>query len=56
MQLSSIPDEEWATIEAEAMKFWDEVATESDRSVRVVKILKEYNATMEKAGRPYRYS
>lgn len=56
MELTTIPDEEWATVEAEAMKFWDEVAQESDRSARVVKILKEYNATMEKAGRPYRYS
>ena len=56
LQLTSIPDEEWATVEAEALKFWDEVAKESDRSAKVVKILKEYNATMDKAGRPYRYS
>ncbi|OMH28382.1 twin-arginine translocation signal domain-containing protein [Motiliproteus sp. MSK22-1] len=55
LELTSIPDEEWAKVEAEALKFWDEVAEESDRSARVVKILKEYNATMDKAGRPYRY-
>jgi TRAP-type mannitol/chloroaromatic compound transport system substrate-binding protein len=56
MKLTSIPDEEWATVEAEAQKFWDEIAAKSDRNARVVKILKEYNASMEKAGRPYRYS
>ncbi|MCT4657035.1 MAG: TRAP transporter substrate-binding protein [Cohaesibacter sp.] len=56
MKLTSIPDEEWATVEAEAQKFWDEIAAKSDRNARVVKILKDYNASMEKAGRPYRYS
>ncbi|WP_245956946.1 TRAP transporter substrate-binding protein [Aestuariispira insulae] len=56
MKLTSIPDEEWKTVEDEAMKFWDEIAEQSDRSARVVKILKEYQATMAKAGKPYRYS
>ncbi|WP_207061653.1 TRAP transporter substrate-binding protein [Motiliproteus sp. SC1-56] len=55
LKLTSIPDSEWAQVEAEALKFWDEVAKESPRNAKVVKILKEYNATMEKAGRPYRY-
>jgi len=55
MKLTSIPDEEWATVEAEALKFWDEIAAQSPRSAKVVKIIKEYNATMAKAGRPYRY-
>ncbi len=55
MELTTIPDEEWATVEAEAHKFWDEIAAKSDRNARVVKILKEYNAAMTKAGRPYRY-
>lgn len=55
MQLTSIPDEEWAMVEREARKFWDEIAAESDRNARVVQILKDYNAAMEKAGRPYRY-
>ncbi|MCV6601939.1 MAG: TRAP transporter substrate-binding protein [Cohaesibacter sp.] len=56
LKLTSIPDEEWATVEAEARKFWDEIAAKSDRNAQVVKILKDYNASMEKAGRPYRYS
>ncbi|WP_109315439.1 TRAP transporter substrate-binding protein [Pseudovibrio ascidiaceicola] len=55
MELTSIPDEEWATVETEALKFWDEIAAKSERNARVVKILKEYNAAMAKAGRPYRY-
>lgn len=55
MQLTSIPAEEWKTVEDEALKFWDEVAAESPRRAKVVQILKEYRATMEKAGPPYRY-
>ena len=56
LELTSIPDDEWATVEAEALKFWDEIAAESERSARVVQIFKDYNATMAKAGRPYRYT
>lgn len=55
MQLTSIPDAEWKQVETEAHKFWDEVAARSPRCARVVEILKQYNAEMEKAGRPYRY-
>ncbi|MDA7987329.1 MAG: TRAP transporter substrate-binding protein [Alphaproteobacteria bacterium] len=55
LQLTSIPDDEWATVESAARVFWDEIASESETKARVVSILKEYNATMEKAGRPYRY-
>ncbi len=54
MKLTSIPDEEWATVETEAHKFWDEIALTSDRAARVVKIFKEYNDVMSKAGAPYR--
>ena len=56
LELTSIPDREWARVEAEARGFWDEVAAESPRNARVVKILRDYNAHMEKAGRPYRYT
>ena len=55
MKLTSIPDDEWATVEAAARTFWDEIAAESPTKAKVVQILKDYNATMEKAGRPYRY-
>ena len=56
LKLTSIPDEEWAQVEEEALKFWDEIAAKSPRSAKVVNIFKEYSAVMSKAGRPYRYS
>jgi len=55
MKLTSIPDEEWATVEAAAVKFWDGVASESATKAKVVEIFKKYNEDMLKAGRPYRY-
>ncbi|MFV2038380.1 MAG: C4-dicarboxylate ABC transporter, partial [Paracoccaceae bacterium] len=55
LKLTSIPDEEWATVEAAARVFWDEIAAESETKAKVVQIFKDYNEIMEKAGRPYRY-
>lgn len=54
LELTSIPAAEWATVEAEAQKFWDEIAKTSPRCARVVEIFKKYNALMAKAGAPYR--
>ncbi|MDX8355696.1 TRAP transporter substrate-binding protein [Cognatiyoonia sp. IB215182] len=56
MQLTSIPDDEWAQVEAAAKVFWDEIAAESETKAKVVNIFKQYNEVMEKAGRPYRYA
>ncbi|GLQ73583.1 TRAP transporter substrate-binding protein DctP [Vibrio penaeicida] len=56
LALTTIPDEEWKTVEQEALKFWDEIAKTSPRTKRVVEIFKKYAADMEKAGKPYRYS
>ncbi|MCY1350401.1 Alpha-keto acid-binding periplasmic protein TakP [compost metagenome] len=55
LQLTTIPAEEWKTVEAEAQKFWDEIAKTSPRCKRVVDIFKKYNALMAEAGPPYRY-
>lgn len=55
LELTSIPEAEWGQVEAEALKFWDEIATQSPRNAKVVEILKTYAATMKKAGPPYRY-
>jgi hypothetical protein len=44
-----------ATVEAEALKFWDDIAKTSPRSAKVVAIFKKYNEVMTKAGRSYRY-
>ena len=56
LELTTIPQDEWDTVVADASSFWDELASRSDRAARVVKIFKEYNEVMEKAGVPYRYS
>ena len=55
MQLTTIPDEEWAQVENAAVAFWDEIAAESETKAKVVEIFRQYNADMQKAGRPYRY-
>ncbi|MPZ10983.1 MAG: twin-arginine translocation signal domain-containing protein [Kiloniellaceae bacterium] len=54
LKLTTIPDAEWQTVEDEAQKFWEEIAAESPRNARVIEIFKQYNATMRKAGPPYR--
>ena len=56
MKLTSIPDSEWAQVESAAVKFWDEIAAESDTKAKIVNIFRKYNEDMAKAGRPYRYS
>jgi len=56
LELTSIPDAEWGTVEAAARDFWEEIAAESETKAKVVEIFRAYNAAMDKAGRPYRYS
>ena len=55
LKLTTIPDEEWKQVEAEADKFWDEIAETSPRAAKVVQIFRDYNQTMRDAGPPYRY-
>jgi TRAP-type mannitol/chloroaromatic compound transport system substrate-binding protein len=55
MQLTTIPDEEWATVEAAAKEFWGELTEGSPVREKVVGIIEDYNETMQQAGRPYRY-
>lgn len=55
LELTTIAAEEWATVEQDALAFWDEIAGQSERSARVVEIIKKYNADMVLAGAPYRY-
>jgi TRAP-type mannitol/chloroaromatic compound transport system substrate-binding protein len=56
MKLTTIPDAEWEQVEAAAREFWEEIAAESEVKAQVVQILKNYNAAMDKAGPPYRYT
>ena len=53
MELTSIPDDEWDQVEAEAVKFWDEIASISNRAVNIVGIFRQYNDVMAEAGKPY---
>lgn len=55
LELTSIPESEWKTVEDEALKFWDETAETSERNARVIEILKGSVTTMGKAGPPYQY-
>jgi TRAP-type mannitol/chloroaromatic compound transport system substrate-binding protein len=55
LALTAIPDAEWSTVETAARVFWDEIAAEGETQARVVQIFKDYNAAMDRAGRPYRY-
>ena len=54
MELTSIPEDEWARVEAEADKFRDEIASTSDQAAKIVGIFRQYNEVMGKAGGPYR--
>jgi TRAP-type mannitol/chloroaromatic compound transport system substrate-binding protein len=54
MELTRLPNEEWAQVVSDADGFWDEIAATSDRAARVVQIFKDYNAIQEQAGYPYR--
>jgi TRAP-type mannitol/chloroaromatic compound transport system substrate-binding protein len=53
LQLRSVPAEEWAQVEQAAVKFWDEIAAESELKAKVVSIFKEYNGVINHAGFPY---
>ena len=56
MEMTSIPVEEWATIEAASQVVCEKTAAESGVKLCVVDTLKKYDADKGKAGRPYRYT
>ena len=53
LKLTTIPAAEWAEVENAALKFWDEIAAESELKAKVVSIFKEYNQILKKAGGVY---
>lgn len=55
LELTTIPQDEWQVVEDKASEFWDEAAKKSERSAKVVEILRKYNDVMRRAGPPYRY-
>jgi TRAP-type mannitol/chloroaromatic compound transport system substrate-binding protein len=56
LKLTTIDDAEWGKVEEAAHKFWDSIASQSELKAKVVGIIRKYNANMEAAGRPYRYT
>ena len=56
LELTSIPDAEWGTVESAAREFWKEIASESETKRRVGRHLPRLQRRMDEAGRPYRYS
>ncbi|SFR12745.1 TRAP transporter substrate-binding protein [Poseidonocella sedimentorum] len=55
LELRSVPAEEWAEVEAAAIKFWDEVAEEGEVHAKVVSVFREYNDVINQAGPPYTF-
>ena len=52
MQLTTFPTMNGAQVEAAAIKFWDEIAAESETKAKVVDIFRKYNDDMQKAAGP----
>ncbi len=55
LKLTSIPAEEWKTVEDAALKFWDEIAQTGETAAKLVKIFQDYNNVISKAGPPYTF-
>jgi len=53
LQLRSVPASDWKQVEDAAVKFWDEVAAESETKAKVISIFKDYNKVINSAGFPY---
>tara|TARA_B100000949_G_scaffold231006_1_gene242407 strand:+ start:96 stop:1142 length:1047 start_codon:yes stop_codon:yes gene_type:complete len=53
LQLRTVPAKEWKEVENAAIKFWDEIAEESETKAKVVQIFKDYNKVINSAGFPY---
>jgi len=55
LELTAVPAAEWKQVEDAALKFWEEIAAESELKAKVVGIFKEYNGVINKAGFPYNF-
>jgi len=52
-EFTTIPTEEWTTVENQRKKYWDKYADESPRAAKVMQVFKDYAETMQAAGPPY---
>ncbi len=55
MELTEIPQAEWNQVVEDAKEFWEELASISPRTRKVVDAFRKYSETMEQVGVPYRY-
>lgn len=55
LKLTSIPPEEWKTVEDAAVVFWEEMAQTNETAAKIVAIFREYNDVISKAGPPYTF-
>lgn len=55
MELTEIPQNEWDQVVEDAKEFWEELASISPRTRKVVDAFRKYSETMEQVGVPYRY-
>ncbi|GAJ14534.1 unnamed protein product, partial [marine sediment metagenome] len=52
-KFTTIPVDEWTTVEDQREKYWDEYANESPRAAMVMQAFRDYSETMKAAGPPY---
>ena len=55
LELTTIPADEWKTVEDAALVFWDEMAQTSETAAKLVAIFREYNNVTSQAGPPYTF-
>jgi TRAP-type mannitol/chloroaromatic compound transport system substrate-binding protein len=53
LELTSVPQEEWAQVEEAAAEFWNEVAEQGELESKVVQIFRDYREVINSAGFPY---
>ena len=56
MELTTIPADEWDQVVEDSKEFWEDLASISPRTRKVVDAFRRYSEVMEKVGVPYRYS
>ena len=56
MELTTIPADEWDQVVEDSKEFWEDLASISPRTRKVVDAFSRYSEVMEKVGVPYRYS
>ena len=56
MEPTTIPTEEWDQVVVDSKEFWEDLASISPRTRKVVDAFSKYSQVMEKVGVPYRYS